>query len=178
MDINIAVHDLLESGGGGGGAVTIKMLERLLDKALQDYVLKTDFLALEKRVERLEHLLATQAWEVDFIMKYDGTNSIDLSSVLTESQMFCITDEAAGGPEADGRLRTIAVYLVTEDGRSFLLPWGTYGDVNDKSADRLRAAGVNYFPAGLYYLDGEGVLQCNIQSDVHLRIARVETPLA
>lgn len=186
MDINLIVHDLLDVGlnegggtgsGGGGGALSMKILTRMLERALQDYTLKSDYIALEKRVARLEQLLAAQAWEAEFVMKYDGTNSLDLSKVLTESELYSITNESAGGPNADGHERTIAVYVFTETGKPILLPWGRYGDVNPKSAENLKKEGINYMPAGLYYLDGEGVLQCNIQADTHFRIIRTAVPI-
>lgn len=178
MDINMAVHDLLETGGSGDGVSAIRVFERMLNKALEDYVPRSEFYILLQRVERLEKVLETEPWEVEFTMKYDGTNSVRLADVLTESQLYGITDEAAGGPKADGHQRTIVVYLVTDNDQSILLPWGTYGDVNTKSVEALNEAGVNYFPSGLYYLDGEGVLQCNIQKDTRFRIARLATPIA
>ena len=187
MDINLILHELLNSdfcggggsgeGGSGGGVLSIKTFARMLEQALQEYTLKSDYIALEERVARLERLLAAQTWETEFVMEYDGTNSIDLSKVLSESEFYSIANESAGGPNADGHKRTIAVYVVTKTGKSILLPWGRYGDVNTKSADKLREEGINYMPAGLYYLDGEGVLQCNIQEDTRFRIARTASPI-
>ena len=175
MDINMAVHELLESIGcsGSGDAFTTTF-----KKILEDYVPRSEFLALVKRVEVLEKLIIAAPWEAEFTMKYDGANSIRLSDVLTDTQLFSINDENTCGPDADGHFRNIAVYLITDDGKSILLPWGTYGDVNEESVAELREAGVNYLPAGLYYLNGEGVLQCNIQRDAHFKIARLATPIA
>ena len=177
MDINIEVHKLLECGGTGEGVVVLELFERMLKKALEDYVLKKDFLLLAERTERLERIVASKPWEAEFVMKYDGTNSIRLDEVLSEFQLFTITDRSAGGPNSDGHKRTIAVYVITDGGESILLPWGKYGEVNNKSAEALRAAGIDYIPAGLYYLDSEGILQCNIQKDVHFKIANLPVPI-
>jgi len=176
MDINVAVHNLI-AADLEGVPVTVKMLERIMEKALEDYTLKKDYDALEVRVARLERIISERKWEVDFTMKCDGTNSIDLKKVLTEAQLFTITDESASGPGRDGKLKTVIVYVVKEDGELIQLPWGRYGDINEKSVEKLREAGIYYMPAGLYYLDEEGVLQCNICKDVRLKMTKVAIPI-
>lgn len=102
MDVNIVVHDLLNSGVDGT-PVPIKMFERVIEKALEDYVVKKDHLALEVRVENLETNSEDTASTLDYLREQCRTAAMNASTAqTTANDALAAVDSLTSHPPKDG----------------------------------------------------------------------------
>lgn len=130
-------------------------------------------------------------WSVDFTINAEKSDVAEkLNKYLTAEQLADITDESAGGPNFDGKNRTIAVWFLGNETINKMMPeplllnWCDRGSVQDEDMKtKLTAAGFKPMvnaPSCKYLLDGDAILNIDIikGTKYKFRIAKLATPIS
>ena len=130
-------------------------------------------------------------WSVDFTINAEKSDVAEkLNKYLTAEQLADITDESAGGPNFDGKNRTIAVWFLGNEAINKMMPeplllnWCDRGSVQDEDMKaKLTAAGFKPMvnaPSCKYLLDGDAILNIDIINGTKykFRIAKLATPIS
>lgn len=130
-------------------------------------------------------------WSVDFTINAEKSDVAEkLNKYLTAEQLADITDESAGGPNFDGKNRTIAVWFLGNEAINKMMPeplllnWCDRGSVQDEDMKaKLTAAGFKPMvnaPSCKYLLDGDAILNIDIikGTKYKFRIAKLATPIS
>ena len=128
---------------------------------------------------------------MDFTINAEKSDVAEkLNKYLTAEQLADITDESAGGPNFDGKNRTIAVWFLGNEVINKMMPeplllnWCDRGSVQDEDVKaKLTAAGFKPMvnaPSCKYLLDGDAILNIDIikGTKYKFRIAKLATPIS
>lgn len=114
MDINIIVHDLLNAGvttggnagedGENSGGLAITILARMLEKALEDYVLKEDFSEFVNQLKALQTIVNQAVTTLETVKAESASASKNADNALTIAlDVKARMDKLVLNPPKDGK---------------------------------------------------------------------------